>query len=82
MTPRALFTAIGATAIAFAIIIGTAASGAINDSAPDSTLTSVAPGNRTQTQVFGWTVSPGDSEGTAGAGVRRALHRDSCSIAV
>ena len=78
MTPRTLFTAIGATAIAFAIVIGTAASGSINDSVPDRTVTSVELGNRTQTQVFGWTLSPGESEGTVGAGVRR----DSCAIAM
>jgi hypothetical protein len=79
MTPRALFTAIGATAIAFAVVIGSASSGSVDNSVPDATVTSVESGNPTQARVFGWTLTPGESDG---AGFRRALQSDTCSIAV
>jgi hypothetical protein len=77
MTPRALLTSIGATAIAFAVAIGIAAGSANGVSTSGSAhIAVVAPTAPDRVRASEWSV------GTSMEGERLASRNDPCIIAV
>ena len=77
MTPRALLTSIGATAIAFAVAIGVAAGSATTENTSESSaIAFAAPAAHVRVGAPDW------SEGEPVAGQRLAVWNDPCVIAL
>jgi hypothetical protein len=83
MTPRALLTAIGATAIGFAVVIGSAASaGFVAPSALAVSAQTAETEDAVQTMAYHHAMSGQTLGRAAGAGASAVLPNEDCPIAL